>query len=725
MSEDQIKDGLEQAAAAPEDTTSQSESPDGDPRGRAEGQAQARIDDAKNAVADLAARAKEDEGAPFEPDALGALLVIQSRDPAHYQRVRADLKKAGVRMRDLDRELQGNRFRVITGGPKERAGPYFVSNHSIFRLTDTEPVPLCNFDARIVEEVIRDDGAERTALFSIEGTLKNGTPLLRAEVPANRYSSMNWVTENWGNGPVVFAGFGSKDHLRAAIQMLSGIVPRRTVYTHLGWRKIDGEWAYLHGGGAIGPNGPLTDIEVQVEDTRLTGYDLPEPPTDKALRPAIRASLSVAELGPPKVMDPLMAAVYRAPTGELAPLDLSLFVVGPTGVQKTEITAIAQTHFGREFHAKNLPGNWETTANALEKQAYLAKDAIYVVDDFSPTGTTSDVQRRHRDADRLFRGQGNRAGRGRMRPDGSARPTYHPQGIVVSSGEDIPRGQSVRARILIFELSRGDIDLVKLTEAQGWAAKGQYSLAMAGYIQWLARQFAELKVTMPKRLQELRTRARKQLFAHDRTPEIVASLALGCEMFLRFAHEANAITDKELAEREERSWNSLLEAAKAQAEYQANEEPASRFITLLSSAISSGQAHIAAAATNEEPRTPENWGWRKRSGPYPDWQPMGPLVGWLEGDGVFLDPDASFAAAQRLAQAQGGALPTTAQTLWKRLLERGMLASSDSARRRNLVRKMIGQRRRTVVHVFAHSLLGLRSGPSGPNGPIETDDDES
>ena len=165
---------------------------------------------------------------------------------------------------------------------------------------------------------------------------------------------------------------------------------------------------------------------------------------------------------------------------------------------------------------------------------------------------------------------------------------------------------------------------------------------MAAYIRWLAPQIEELKTTIPEHLRELRAKAREHSLGHDRTPDIVASLALGWETFLRFAREANAITDDEFAVLQERSWKMLLEAAKAQARHQVSEEPTSRFLTLLSSAISSGQAHIAAAAMNEEPETPQNWGWRKvmlRSDITNQWQPKGDLVGWVDGDNVYLDPD--------------------------------------------------------------------------------------
>ena len=47
-------------------------------------------------------------------------------------------------------------------------------------------------------------------------------------------------------GAVIFAGRGTADHLRAAMQLLSADVTARTVYGHLGWRRIGEQWAYLH-----------------------------------------------------------------------------------------------------------------------------------------------------------------------------------------------------------------------------------------------------------------------------------------------------------------------------------------------------------------------------------------------------------------------------------------------------------------------------------------------
>src|SRR5919199_337965 len=81
----------------------------------------------------------------------------------------------------------------------------------------------------------------------------------------------------------------------------------------------------------------------------------------------------------------------------------------PAGSGKTQLAALAQQHYGAGMDGLHLPAGWHSTANALEVMAFHAKDALLVVDDFAPTGSAVDIQRLHREADRLIRGQGNNA----------------------------------------------------------------------------------------------------------------------------------------------------------------------------------------------------------------------------------------------------------------------------------------------------------------------------
>ena len=110
--------------------------------------------------------------------------------------------------------------------------------------------------------MVHDDGAEQARQpRRAKAALADGPPLPRAEVPAADFAGMGWVVPAWGTRAVVYAGQGTKDHLRAALQLLSGDVPRRTVYAHLGWRKVGDAWVYLHAGGGIGPAGAV-DVPV-------------------------------------------------------------------------------------------------------------------------------------------------------------------------------------------------------------------------------------------------------------------------------------------------------------------------------------------------------------------------------------------------------------------------------------------------------------------------------
>ncbi len=342
------------------------------------------------------------------------------------------------------------------------------------------------------------------------------------------------------------------------------------------------------------------------------------------------------------------------------------------------------------------------------------------MDDFAPGGTLYDVTRLHSKADRLLRAQGNRSGRGRMRADTTLRAEYYPRGFIVSSGEDVPRGQSLRSRMLVLEVSPGDVDLDVLTKVQLAAAQGLLASTMSAYLRWLAPRMGDPQANLPIRLRDLRAEA-AGAGAHARTPDAVASLVLGFESFLEFAAQSRAITDARAEELRAKGRESLLEAANAQAEHQSGEEPTQRFLELLGACIVAGEAHVA-AKTGEKPEDPGRWGWREivtvtdeyeRS----EWRPQGRCVGWLEKDGsLLLEPEASFAAVQRMAREQGSGLPITQSTLWKRLAEKGLLASRDAARGRNKTRATIAGERKTVIHLVAGA-LSPENGPIGPNDP--------
>lgn len=609
-------------------------------------------------------------------------------------------------------------------------GPYIVRENRIFymrRVGDAarEPVELTNFSATILEEIIADDGASERGELVIAGTLADETPLPPIRVPLAQFAAMNWPTALWGTRAVVSAGMGAKDRTREAIQRLSPDAVRRREYAHSGWRRIEGRWAYLHADGAIGADGPVDGIFVRLGGP-LAQLTLPELPTGDGLRDAVRTSLAVFAVAPDRVTVPLLGAAYRAPVNALRAADMAVHLAGQTGVMKSELAALAMQHYGAGFDRMHLPAQWASTSNALERLAFEAKDALLVIDDFAPQGSQQEINRLHATVDRVIRGAGNGAGRGRMYADGRLRPDFPPRGLIVSTGEDVPRGQSLRARLAIVEVGPGDVDRDALTVAQKHGATGRSAAAMAGYLSWLAGRLDDLRASAIDDLMRLRERASKLGSAHARTPDVVANLAYGWQQWLAFAADTGAITDDERASLWRRVWDALGQLAGEQAGHQRAEEPTRRFLDLVSTVIASGEAHIA-RTDGCEPPDAESWGWRMQEAYTGNGQRIhvarGNRIGWLDGDLIYLLPDAAYAAANRMATATGAPLGIAPKTLGKRLHERGLLAVVEPGGY-TVPRNVDGKRQR-VLAIPMHHLTPQTSGTSGRAHDAASRDEEN
>jgi Domain of unknown function (DUF927) len=571
---------------------------------------------------------------------------------------------------------------------------------------------LTNFSARIVSDITQDDGIETLRALEIAAAI-NDRAQTTFVVAAAQFAQMTWPLEHLGAEAVVQPGQGSKDRARAAIQILSGRIPQRRVYTHTGWRQVDGQMVYMHAGGALGPDGPVGGLEVQLPE-QLERYLLPS--TDGGLREHVEASLAMRSVASDRVTIPLLGGVYRAAIGEA---DFSVHISGPTGVQKSEITALGQQHYGAKMDARALPGSWTSTGNALEAIASAAKDALLVIDDYVPQGTTADRARLNAIADRVLRAQGNRSGRGRLRSDATMRRSRPPRGLIVSTGEEVPGGQSLRARMVIIEVRPGEVDLDKLTHAQRAAARGDYAAAMAGFIRWLATRLDQVRTDLIAISRERRAHVD---VAHARTADTFAQIFATWVIWLRFVIEVGVVTRDEADAIEGEVWSTLTTLAAEQQDLQRTNEPVHRFYALLSAVLSSGRAHISSADSPD--RRPDDvndakaLGWRRNEDG--SWHPQGPCIGWWAEDGIYLQPEASYAAVQQLGAGTGEGVGVASATLHRRMFERGQLLSTErrGGETRLKSRKTVGGRRQHVLHI-AHSTLASHAAQSGPTGPSD------
>jgi len=541
--------------------------------------------------------------------------------------------------------------------------------------------PLANFQARIEEEISRDDGGARPSKeYRISGGLDNGRPLPAALVAAKEYDSLKWVPREWGAAAAVAPGRSLGPHLGNAIQAHSQGFKRRTIFAHAGWRKIGGAWRYLHGGGAIGPG------EAVVVDLgeNLGNYRLPDP----GGLLAAQASLRFLDVAPWEITAPLLACCFLAPFADLLKIDFSLWIYGPTGSMKSTLAALALCHFG-EFTRLSLPGSWFSTVNSLEKLCFALKDSLVVVDDFCPCSSQRDSHHMAEKAGRLIYQAGNRSGRGRLAPDLSARPNFYPRGLVVATGEVLLPGQrqSATARYLGMELDpkKAPVDMVRLTEAQGEAHL--YAGAMAAYLEDLAPRLEEAQEEM--RALFVTYRGAFQNGAHARLPEIQSWLAVGFEMAMRFFMRLGAITEGQKYEMEKRAWWVWEALGEQHSRIIEGEKPTLKFLSILTELFLTSRVYAESKnSKGVPPPAKELLGWE---GTDPAKNAF--LVGYADENMVYLLPETALRVVSDAIRAQGDFLSLGRNELWAALAREGIIAPGAGGRTTRIIRIQGGIRR--------------------------------
>ncbi len=579
----------------------------------------------------------------------------------------------------LDRELEvwerdvervWRRFEPdVRSDVPDRAGPYVRNDGMLWRAKQSadgaQLVPLTNFDCRIVSESFRDDGQECSMVLGIEGAC-GGDRLPRAYVGKAELQAGR-LPDSWGLKPMYMVGPSVKEHAFHAIVELSGEIPRETIYTHTGWRNIDGRDVFLHAGGAIGKDGPVAGIETDLADS-LGRYSLPPPSEGRQLLEDLRAVLRFLDAAPSRVSGPLFAAALRAVLGGS---DVTLWLFGPTQSQKSSLAAALLNLFGTGFERNRLPATWNGTANSIEGLGYVAKDLPLVVDDAVPRGSRQDVLRLDGTIQRVLRSVGNSAGRSRMRADGSLRSVKALRCGLICTGEDLPRGESETARCLVVEVSRGEVELDVMSEVQRFGAEGRLARAMAAYLKWLARDLDGMKHRFRERIASARTGLR--------TAENAAQLEAAAELFAAFALECG-LPEDEASEALGAIVGGVREAASRQERYQRDHNAADRFLAILLELRETGQARLETVSAP------------------PGENLAGTMVGWARDCDAFLLPEIAYKMVAEFAEKSGQPLGASKTGLWKMLSERGVLIRQVS-QSGYASKQRIGHRVRSVIHL--------------------------
>ncbi len=519
----------------------------------------------------------------------------------------------------------------------------YKDGHNYEVVAEFVPIPI--------EQIILNDGHKVELSFKIKGYTLFAEELPTIEVLASDFNSMKWIIEKWGFDAIMPLNSTMMRHLRHAISIAGKKYAKKTtIYTHTGWKKIDGKLVFLHSGGGIGSNGILTRM-----DGNLERYIFPSTPAN--ITKVVNTCLNFLEVAPYEVTIPLLSIAFLSPLNEffrrigLEP-SFIMFLLGQTKSKKTTLASLAMSFFG-DFTGKTLPSSFKDTSNALEKIGYLLKDVLTVVDDYHPTTNTSEKNKMEAIAQSLARAYGNRMGRTRMNMDTSINSAYAPRGNLIITGELLPDiGQSGLSRCIISELKKNDVDVSVLTAVQN--QKQDLTLMMRAYIEWLIPQ-AE---TLPEQLKQGFEQYKKYYapgIADDRLRESIIWLASGYGMFLQFIQSLNILSktkfDKLIA-----NSSALVTLANAQNDLQQSNNPVSMFFEALDELVSTAQCQIVPVGHAGEIE--------KKNGVH---------IGYEDNNYIYLIPNMTHQEVYNFYKKQDVHFPLSKEQLYKNLMNDGLV----------------------------------------------------
>lgn len=564
---------------------------------------------------------------------------------------------------------------------------------------DGTRVTMANFTAKITKETRYKDEHNVRTVLTIEGK-QDGEPLHEIGVEAEKFPGLSWVVPNWGIRCVVFPGSTVKDDMRAAIA-LNSKPTKHEVYTHTGWSKHNGEDVYLHNGGGIGPTGnnDLLSVELPKE---LELYDLT---CGGDVKHSIEWFMAFLAVVPAEIAWPMIASVIAPIHGAV---DFAVHVTGRTGTYKSELASLMQSAYGPEMDARHLPGSWSSTANALEAQAYRAKNALFCIDDFIPTGTSWQVRAYNKTADQIIRGQGNQSGRARLTDVSNLQTTMYPRGMILSTGEDTPEGHSIRGRMLIVEITPGDVDLGNLSACQ--ANREQYSIMLGNYIMDVSKNVQTVQEKVYKDARDFRDSHID--VGHSRTPTSLGRAIASTAHFLEWACRQAGWDDKKLDALRVSLYTAIIKVASDQSQYLQAVDPCESFVESINQIIGSHVGHLRTKGGGI-PLRAELLGWtsEQSTGDLPTWRSHGKCIGWIDWDAdeLYVDITTAYNDIKRHSNNQ---MTFTRPTMLKRLKDAGLLLRTDDNRQRNTIRITAEQHPRNVLCMSLSQTLSITEKPN-------------
>lgn len=549
-------------------------------------------------------------------------------------------------------------------------------------------IPFMNFCPQLVQLLRRDDGFTITEkiLFSAFRGGRNEPPVELEK----RDMIGNQPHVKFSPGCRVFQGKGNCAKCGEMMAMQCEDAEIKTVYTHTGWKVIDGQRVFLNGENSVTVGG-LTDrysVELAPDLSRCYRFTPCEDDTNECFKTLLERMPKAA---PDWLIIPSLAYCFMSPlNGMLRELgaepSFSFYLIGKTGSFKSSWSKVLLSFFGRLGYAETAPCTFLDTQNAVGRKLALAADVPLLLDDRRPTSNAADKLRYEGLEKFASSAIGDRAARGRANVDGGLRESYVARSNLIVTAEEafLNIGSSAVARSVSVELQPDSVSLEGLQELQ--ARPEHLNRIMQMFIQWLIERWDNLRACVLDKLAEYRA-----IFAdagHPRLATAFSQLMLGYAMYLAFLQDYGQIDKLEAVTMKTRAQAVFLEMCERQTEKVEGEKPTRLFVELLRELLETKQARLCDA----RPRTvagitTEN----EISAPN--------TIGYEDDEFFYLIPRTAYSAVTAFYAKSGYTFPASSSVLWKMFMDEGAI-KPDGKRpdRRHTFKGKSGR----YIHLYRH-----------------------
>lgn len=492
--------------------------------------------------------------------------------------------------------------RIVKKLKKSLKGSVYTVNKKFWLCKESgdKYLKLSNFLPIPIRNIIVDDDINISHKIELIGILNGKEILPQICIPIEEIQKANCFEHYWGFNCIVESQVPKTyEHIRTALKLAAEDIKELTVYSHIGWRKIEDKYYYLHANGGIGES----NIEAKIDDS-MSKYTIE--PSSLSEEVAYTEIMKLLKVANNEVTIPIFAysmlALINFPLKEAGfEPKFIMWLHGESGSRKTTLARL----FTNFFSNSDIPiATFKDTIAGIEKLTFDYKDSVLVLDDFHPSTNIQEKDDMNKKAQHFIRIYGDRVTKKRMTSNLEKHKEFPPRGLMLVTGEDFIGGVSSTARCFSVPMKRDDIKLNKLTHRQ--QTPNLVPTAVYFYIKYLAKSMESLIGILKDRFTAYRDKYRKDEL-HGRSSENMAWLMISYELYLEYGKSIKALKEKDKEKMMNEAENIFINLSENQAMETKTEDPVMMYLSAIKELIVSNQVHIDNLGNNTTNKNKIGW----------------------------------------------------------------------------------------------------------------------